>query len=125
MMIHVALYIFSHSLSFGNPNHFSMTEFIERPILTEEHKMFQQSVRDFIAQEIVPHNAEWEKNHMVTRESWTTIGANGFLCMQVPEEYGGLGIKDFRYNAIFAEELSRAGVAGPAVGYPLLDYFRA
>lgn len=96
-----------------------MTEFIERPMFNEEHDMFRQSVRDFVAQEIVPHNAEWEKNHMVSRESWEKLGANGFLCMQVPEEYGGLGIEDFRYNMIFSEELSRAGVAGPAVGYPL------
>ncbi|MDP6908160.1 MAG: acyl-CoA dehydrogenase family protein [Flavobacteriales bacterium] len=96
-----------------------MTEFIERPIFSEEHSMFRQSVRDFIAQEITPHNAEWEKNHMVSRESWEKLGANGFLCMQVPEEYGGLGIDDFRYNAIFTEELSRSGAAGPAVGYPL------
>ncbi len=81
--------------------------------------MFRQSVRDFIAQEITPHNAEWEKNHMVSRESWEKLGANGFLCMQVPEEYGGLGLDDFRYNAIFTEELGRSGAAGPAVGYPL------
>lgn len=96
-----------------------MTEFIERPLFTEEHTMFRQSVRDFIAKEIVPHNAEWEKNHMVSRESWEKLGENGFLCMQAPEAYGGLGIDDFRYNTIFSEELSRAGVAGPAVGYPL------
>lgn len=88
-------------------------------MFNDEHTMFRQSVGDFIAQEIVPHNAEWEKNHMVSRESWEKLGANGFLCMQVPEEYGGLGIDDFRYNVIFTEELSRAGVAGPAVGYPL------
>ena len=81
--------------------------------------MFRQSVKDFIAQEIVPHNAQWEKDHMVSRESWEKLGENGFLCMQVPEEYGGLGMDDFRYNAIFLEELGRAGLAGPAVGYPL------
>ncbi|MFC2176772.1 acyl-CoA dehydrogenase family protein, partial [Bacteroidota bacterium] len=96
-----------------------MKEFIERPLFNEEHNMFRQSVRDFIAQEIVPHNAEWEKNHMVSRESWEKIGENGFLCMQAPEAYGGLGIEDFKYNTIFSEELSRAGTAGPAVGYPL------
>ncbi|MBP9151648.1 MAG: acyl-CoA dehydrogenase family protein [Flavobacteriales bacterium] len=92
---------------------------MERPMFNEEHNMFRQSVRDFIAQEIVPYNAEWEKNHMVSRESWEKLGANGFLCMQVPEAYGGLGLDDFRYNMIFSEELSRAGAAGPAVGYPL------
>ncbi len=90
-----------------------------RNIYTEEHQMFAQSVRDFIAKEITPNNAKWEKAQMVSRESWLKFGESGFLCMQVAEEYGGLGIKDFRYNAIVAEELAITGAAGPAVGYPL------
>ncbi|MES2619644.1 MAG: acyl-CoA dehydrogenase family protein, partial [Bacteroidota bacterium] len=69
--------------------------------------------------EIVPHNAKWEKAQMVSRESWLKFGEAGFLCMQLNEAYGGMGIKDFRYNAIVAEELARTGCAGPAVGYPL------
>ena len=56
---------------------------------------------------------------MVSRESWLKLGENGFLGMQVPEEYGGLGIDDFRYNAIFTEVIAQSGCAGPAVGYPL------
>lgn len=90
-----------------------------RSLYTEEHLMFAQSVRDFIAKEIVPNNAKWEKEHMVSRESWKKFGEAGFLCMQVDEQYGGLGIKDFRYNAIVTEELAKTGCAGPAVGYPL------
>ena len=92
---------------------------MERNIYNEEHKLFQQSVKDFVAKEITPHNAKWEKDHMVSRESWLKCGEAGFLCMQIDEQYGGLGIKDFRYNAIFVEELAKAGLAGPAVGYPL------
>lgn len=81
--------------------------------------MFAQSVRDFIAKEVTPHNAKWEKDHMVSRESWLKFGEAGYLCMQIDEQYGGLGIKDFRYNAIITEELAKTGAAGPAVGYPL------
>lgn len=81
--------------------------------------MFAQSFKEFIAKEILPYNAQWEKDHMVSRESWLKFGEAGYLCMQVDEQYGGLGLKDFRYNAIIAEELSRSGAAGPAVGYPL------
>lgn len=92
---------------------------MERNIYNEEHKLFAQSLRDFIAKEIIPHNAKWEKAQMVSRESWLKFGEAGFLCMQVGEEYGGLGIKDFRYVALITEELAKAGMAGPAVGYPL------
>lgn len=81
--------------------------------------MFAQSVKDFVAKEITPNNAKWEKQQMVSRESWLKFGEAGYLCMQVDEQYGGLAIKDFRYNAIVIEELSRSGCAGPAVGYPL------
>lgn len=92
---------------------------MERNIYNEEHKLFAQSVRDLIAKEIAPYNAKWEKDQMVSRESWLAFGEAGFLCLAVEEQYGGLGIKDFRYNAIITEELARAGLAGPAVGYPL------
>jgi len=92
---------------------------LERNIYTEEHLLFAQSVRDFVNKEITPYNAQWEKDKMVSRESWQKLGEAGFLCMQVDEQYGGLGIKDFLYNAIFIEELGHTGCGGPAVGYPL------
>lgn len=92
---------------------------LPRSIYNEEQIMFAASVREFVAKEITPNNAKWEKDHMVSRESWLKFGEAGYLCMQVDEQYGGLGIKDFRYNAIIAEELALSGCAGPAVGYPL------
>ena len=92
---------------------------MERNIYNDEQKLFAQSFRDFIAKEVQPYNAQWEKDHMVSRESWLKFGEAGYLCMQVEEQYGGLGLTDYRYNAIVVEELSRAGLAGPAVGYPL------
>ena len=96
-------------------NHFM----IERTLYNDEHKLFANSVRDFVAKEITPNNSKWEKDKMVSRESWLKFGEAGFLCMQIDEKYSGLGIKDFRYNAIIIEELARTGSAGPAVGYPL------
>ena len=92
---------------------------LPRTLFTEEHDLFRKSVRDFIAKEITPYNDEWEKNKMVSRESWQKLGANGFLGIQASEEFGGLNIQDFRYNAIFIEELGLSGCSGPAIGYPL------
>lgn len=90
-----------------------------RTIFSEEHELFRQSVRDLIAREITPNWETWERDKMVSRESWQILGENGFLCMQVGEEYGGLGISDYRYNAIFNEELGFAGHASSAIGYSL------
>ncbi|MFN8278071.1 MAG: acyl-CoA dehydrogenase family protein [Chitinophagales bacterium] len=90
-----------------------------RNIYTEEHLLFAQSVREFVQKELLPHHLQWERNQMVSRESWLKVGEAGYLAPQVSETYGGLGIADFRYNAIITEEIARAGLASEAVGYPL------
>jgi alkylation response protein AidB-like acyl-CoA dehydrogenase len=92
---------------------------LHRSLFQEEHSLFRQSVREFIAREIIPFNAEWEIQKKVSRESWKKLGENGFLGIQAPEHLGGLNIQDFRFNAIFIEELGLSGCSGPAIGYPL------
>jgi alkylation response protein AidB-like acyl-CoA dehydrogenase len=84
--------------------------------LTNEHLMFRDAVRQFVAREIVPHHGQWEKDGMVPRELWLKAGKMGLLGMDVPEEYGGPGIDDFRYSAIFLEECARVGASGPGFG---------
>ncbi len=81
--------------------------------LTDEHMMFRDAVRKFIEREIAPHHEQWEKDGIVPREIWQKAGENGFLCMDAPEEYGGMGVDDYRYLAIFNEELSYRGFGGP------------
>ena len=89
---------------------------MHRNIFTKEHDMFRDAVRRFVNQEIAPHHEEWEKAGIVPHDIWLKAGEYGFLCMDVPEEYGGGGIEDFRYNVIFTEELMRVGATGPGFG---------
>ena len=84
--------------------------------MTDEHIMFRDSVREFIKRDIAPYHEQWEKDEIVPRDIWLKAGENGFLCMDVPVEYGGMGIDDYRYLAIFAEELAAARVHGPGFG---------
>jgi alkylation response protein AidB-like acyl-CoA dehydrogenase len=84
--------------------------------LNDEHRMFRDAVRQFVVREITPYHAQWEKDGIVPREVWLKAGEMGLLGMDVPETYGGLGIDDFRYNAIFLEELARVGASGPGFG---------
>lgn len=86
---------------------------MQKHLLTEEHRLFQEAVRDFVQKEIVPHHNDWEKAGQVPPELWLKAGEQGMLCMDFPEQYGGLGLKDFRYNAIVSEELIRVGASGP------------
>ena len=90
---------------------------VERPLLTEEHEAFRQTVRTFVEKEVLPHHAQWEQDGIVPRELWTKAGEQGLLCFDVPEEYGGPGVSDFRYNLVMAEELTKAGANGP--GFPV------
>jgi alkylation response protein AidB-like acyl-CoA dehydrogenase len=86
---------------------------MQKHLLEEEHLMFQEAFRTFLQKEVTPYHAQWEKDGVVDREVWKKAGENGFLCMDLPEEHGGLGIKDFRYNAIITEEMVKAGTNGP------------
>jgi acyl-CoA dehydrogenase len=80
---------------------------------TEEHRIFRDSLKRFLAKEIVPHIEEWEEAGIVPREAWKKMGDQGFLAMNVPEEYGGLGA-DFLYSVIVTEELTRTNSSGLA-----------
>ena len=92
---------------------------MQRTLFTEEHEMFRDSVRHFVEKEVVPYNDQWEKEGMVSRELWLKAGQQGFLGYNVPEEYGGAGVDDYRYSAIIAEELARVGAMSVAVGIGL------
>ena len=86
---------------------------LEREIYaSEEHKMMQKMIRDFINNEIMDQIDEWEKNGMVSREIWERAGELGLLCIDMPEHYGGSGL-DFSFSALFIEELAKEGVSGP------------
>jgi alkylation response protein AidB-like acyl-CoA dehydrogenase len=82
------------------------------PFFEQEHEDFRATVRTFLEREAVPHQAQWEKDGQVSREVWRKAGDAGILCFDVDEEYGGLGLKDFRYNMVVAEEVTRAGASG-------------
>jgi acyl-CoA dehydrogenase len=79
----------------------------------EEHRIFRDALRRFLAKEITPHVEEWEEAGIVPREAWKKMGEQGFLAMNVPEEYGGLGA-DFLYSVIVTEELVRTNHSGLA-----------
>lgn len=86
---------------------------LEREIYaSEEHKMMQKMIQDFISNEIMDHVEEWEEKGMVSRNIWERAGELGLLCIDVPEHYGGSGL-DFSFSALFIEELAKEGISGP------------
>lgn len=85
-------------------------------IYKEEHQIFRDAFRKFVAREITPNVPKWEAERAVPRELWLKMGEQGYLCPWLPEEYGGLGL-GFEYSVIINEELIRGD--GFGVGVPL------
>jgi len=89
---------------------------IDRTLFSPEHEAFRDSFRRFMDKEIAPFHAQWEEQGFVDRAVWNKAGDNGFLCMTMPEEFGGAGA-DKLYSIVQMEELGRAGFSG--IGYSL------
>ena len=89
---------------------------ISRTLFTLEHESFRDSFKRFMEKEIAPFHEAWEDQGYVDREVWRKAGINGFLCMTLPENYGGAGA-DKLYSVVQMEELARAGFTG--IGYGL------
>jgi alkylation response protein AidB-like acyl-CoA dehydrogenase len=90
-----------------------------RAIFEPEHEAFRETSGAFLDKEAVPFHEQWEKDGIVDREVWAKAGAQGLLALQLPEEYGGGGTPDFRYNLVLNEEMTRRGVYGCA--FPILN----
>ncbi len=90
---------------------------MQRDIFDADHDAFRDSVRTFLAKEVLPHHDQWELDGQVDRAVWKAAGAAGMLGTDVPEEFGGGGVMDFRYNCVVTEEIARAGTSG--LGFPL------
>ncbi|MCZ8254069.1 MAG: acyl-CoA dehydrogenase family protein [Polaromonas sp.] len=89
---------------------------IERSLFSPDHEAFRDAFRRFMDKEIAPFHEQWEEQGYVDRKVWNKAGENGFLCMTMPEEYGGSGA-DKLYSVIQMEELGRGGFTG--IGYGL------
>jgi len=85
---------------------------IAQSLMREEHNVFRESVRRFIAEEIAPHHARWEKEGKIDREAWLKAGKAGLLLTDTPVEYGGAG-SDFLMSVVMIEEMARGIYSGP------------
>ena len=88
---------------------------IQRTLFSSEHDAFRDSFRRFMLAEIAPHHAQWEEQGFVDKAVWRKAGELGFLCMSLPEKFGGADA-DKLFSIIQMEELSAAGFTGIGFG---------
>jgi alkylation response protein AidB-like acyl-CoA dehydrogenase len=101
---------------------------MQRELFDPEHDALRASFRSWLDKEVVPHHLEWEQAGIVPREVFAAAGRHGFLGMAIPEQYGGGGVDDFRYNLVIGEEVQAVGAGGAGLGLTLhndicLPYF--
>jgi len=78
---------------------------------TEEHQLFREGLRSFLAREVIPHLDKWETEGKIDPSIWPKLGEMGYLGLNSPEEYGGLAL-DLFYTVILLEELQRINSGG-------------
>jgi alkylation response protein AidB-like acyl-CoA dehydrogenase len=89
---------------------------MQRSLFEPEHDAFREMVRGFLDRFVVGRHEQWEKAGIVERSVWVEAGKQGMLGTDVPEEYGGGGVADFRYNVVLDEEIIRIGATGLGFG---------
>ncbi len=92
---------------------------MRRTLYSEDHESFRDSARRFMQSRVQPNLDEWDAAGIVSRSLFTAMGAQGFLGVAIPEEYGGGGTRDFRYSMVLHEEFARIGAGAVALG-PML-----
>jgi len=74
--------------------------------MTEEQRLVQETAREFVDRELIPHVREWEEKGEVPRSFYAKMATLGFLGAPVPEAYGGAGM-DYVSFMLLVEEISR------------------
>src|SRR5688572_12833193 len=89
---------------------------IPRTLFNSEHEAFRDSVRRFLEAEVKPHDEKWQEQGYADKAVWKKAGEHGFLCMSMPEEYGGSGA-DKLFSMVLMEEQAR--INNSSVGWGL------
>ncbi|WP_459179922.1 acyl-CoA dehydrogenase family protein, partial [Streptomyces sp.] len=84
-------------------------------VFEDEHEALRESARQFVERELMPNAEKWEADRLVDRSAFIAAGKYGLIGFNMPEEYGGGGSDDFRFNAIIDEELARYGGPAPSL----------
>jgi alkylation response protein AidB-like acyl-CoA dehydrogenase len=88
---------------------------MKRTVFDAEHEALRETTRQFIESELVPNAEKWESERIVDRSAFVAAGKYGLIGFNMPEEYGGGGSDDFRFNAVIDEELARYGGPAPSL----------
>ena len=84
-------------------------------IKDSDFELFRDNYQRFLSEHVAPFYEDWEEQGLIPREIWHKLGENGFLCVDVPEQYGGYGAP-VHYAQMLVQETAKAGFTSLAVG---------
>jgi long-chain-acyl-CoA dehydrogenase len=87
---------------------------MRRSIYNEDHEAFRASVREFLDRQVKPQLEQHQQHKQIPRDFWIEAGKQGFLGLEIPEQYGGMAAGDYRFNAVLTEELAKVNMALPS-----------
>ncbi|GAA2000429.1 acyl-CoA dehydrogenase family protein [Brevibacterium samyangense] len=94
---------------------------MKRHLYEEDHEDFRRTVAAFLDKEVAPHFERWEKEKLVDRSMWKAAAEAGVIGFSLPEEYGGGGIKDYRFEMVRGEEVAKRGFGSATGGWGVSD----
>ena len=80
---------------------------MERTLYTADHTAYRETVREFLAREVVPHQHDWDRDRWIDRAVFARAAKAGIYALQIDEQYGGAGESDYRYRMVVCEEVAR------------------
>ena len=94
---------------------------MKRQLFEEDHEMFREMAAEFNNRAVAPYYGQWDEDHMMSRELWTAAGEQGLLGLAVPEQFGGMGMTDYRFRAVLDEEFARSNHLAVGLAFHLHD----
>ena len=94
---------------------------MKRTLFEEDHEMFREMAAEFNARAVAPHYTQWDEDHMMPRELWSAAGEQGLLGLAVPEEFGGMGMSDYRFRTVLDEEFAKSNHLAVGLAFHLHD----
>jgi alkylation response protein AidB-like acyl-CoA dehydrogenase len=94
---------------------------VERTLYESDHEAYRETVREFLAREVVPYQDDWEKKHWIDRQAFASAAKAGIYALQIGEQYGGAGELDYRYRMVVCEETARIGAQSFGLTLSLQD----
>lgn len=94
---------------------------MKRKLYDEDHQLFREVAQEFNSREVAPHYAQWDAEHLMPRSLWTAAGEQGLLGLAVPEDFGGMGMRDYRFRAVLDEEFAKSNHLAVGLAFHLHD----